>query len=465
MQHHLPTVSRRGGLVRVITVAILPLLATPVATAAQLGSPAGPVAPEALEARRQSLLDRMRPGVAVVSAAGLRDIEQDYPQDSDFRQANDFFYLTGLETPDARLVLVAYPDGRNEVTLFLPPRNPMAERWTGPKLGPGVEAQQRTGVADVRPLPGFEDALGAWISDPGSPVRDGAFWVADPPCTPAPGGTGCVSETLGGVTVRPLGAELAALRVVKDPDELTRLRRAIQVTAAAQRAAMQAARPGLHEYELEAVIEYTFRSGGAERVGFPSIVGSGPNSTVLHYDKNRRRMEPGDLVVMDIGAEYGYYTADVTRTIPVSGRFTERQRALYELVLATQQAALDAVRPGVTLAELTGIARGFMRDHSGDLCGERTCDAFFMHGLGHWLGMDVHDVGDYATPLAPGMVFTLEPGIYLPDEALGIRIEDDVLVTADGGVLLSDGAPRRPEEVEALMAEDYVVRIGAGPGG
>jgi Xaa-Pro aminopeptidase len=155
--------------------------------------------------------------------------------------------------------------------------------------------------------------------------------------------------------------------------------------------------------------------------------------------------------VIDAGAEYGQYTADITRTWPVDGKFTGRQKSIYNLVLATQQATFDAVRPGVKLATLDSIAHAFMRDHSNNLCGDKTCDTYFFHGVGHWLGMDVHDVGDYTTPLAPGMVFTIEPGIYLQDEGLGVRIEDDVLVTATGGEWLGAGLPKKTDEIERVM--------------
>jgi Xaa-Pro aminopeptidase len=230
--------------------------------------------------------------------------------------------------------------------------------------------------------------------------------------------------------------------VVKDADEIARLRRAGQITAEALKAAMRIMKPGLKEYQVEATIEYTFRDLGADRVGFPSIVGSGPNSTTLHYDANRRIIEDGDLVVMDVGAEYGQYTADVTRTVPANGRFSPRQRAIYDLVLGAQQAALDGVRPGVTVLELDGLARRYLREQGGDLCRPVTCDRYFVHGLSHWLGMRVHDVGDYHLALQPGMVLTVEPGVYLADENLGVRIEDDCLVTASGCELLSGGAPR-----------------------
>lgn len=401
------------------TLLVLALVGSVRPVAAQEGSPAGPVPPALLEARRAALLDRIGEGVAVLRSAAPRE---DYPQDSDFRQENNFFYLTGLETPGSTLVLVARESGPDEVVLYLPPRDPNVERWTGPQLGPGPEAVRISGIQDVRSAERAESELAA---------------------------LGSGLERLDPDALR---AHLAALRLVKDEDELRRLREAIRITTDAQVEGMRAARPGMWEYELEALIEYTFRRNGAERVGFPSIVGSGPNSTILHYDKNRRRMEAGDLVVVDVGAEFGYYTADVTRTYPVSGRFTDRQRALYLLVLGAQQAAMDAVRPGVTIGELTRIARNYMRDNSGDLCGAVTCDRYFVHGLSHWLGMDVHDVGDYSTRLAPGMVFTIEPGLYLPEEGIGIRIEDDILVTAEGYEVLSDGVPRRPDEIEALMS-------------
>jgi Xaa-Pro aminopeptidase len=164
-------------------------------------------------------------------------------------------------------------------------------------------------------------------------------------------------------------------------------------------------------------------------------------------------MQAGDVVVVDVGAELGYYAADVTRTFPVSGTFTPRQREIYELVLAAQQAAIDATRPGVSVVELDRVARRYLREHSRGLCGRRSCDEYFVHGIGHWLGMDVHDVGDYTTPLRPGMVLTIEPGIYLADESLGIRIEDDLLVTEEGAEVLTHGAPRAVAEIEAWMRQ------------
>lgn len=434
---------RRSGL----SLLVWPLVVAPLA--AQAGSPAGPVPVARLEARRAALLERLGTGVAVIRSADEKSIEGDYPQDSDFRQDNDFFYLTGLETAESWLVLVARAGQPAQTLLFIPARDSLAERWTGPKLAPGPEATALTGIAGIRASSEARAAIRELLSAPGAVLfyprhgglKDSTFLAQ----------LGLTDSAGRALTKRNLRTLTGNLRLIKDDDEIARLRKAIDITAEAHREAMKAAQPGMWEYELEALIEYTFRRRGAERVGFPSIVGTGINSTMLHYDKGRRQSEAGDLVVMDIGAEYGYYSADVTRTIPISGRFTPRQRALYDLVLGSQQAAIDSIRPGVTVAQLNAISRKYMRDNSGDLCGGSSCDRYYIHSLSHWLGMDVHDVGDYSRKLAPGMVLTVEPGIYIPAEKTGIRIEDDVLVTADGYDVLSKGAPRTAQEIEQSM--------------
>ncbi|HEY7503247.1 MAG TPA: aminopeptidase P N-terminal domain-containing protein [Gemmatimonadales bacterium] len=398
-------------------------LALATSAAAQAGSPAGPVPVERLIGRRAALLERLGDGVAVVPAAKLRSIEGDYPQDSDYRESNDFFYLTGLEAPGARLVLVARRNGPDSTILYLPEPESGPSRWTGGSLAPGPELSRLTGIADLRPVPSDSSRL---------VVR---------------------RRGLEPIPVHQVAAELAALRQIKDGDEVGRLRKAVAITSEALLEAMARTKPGMYEYELEAAIEYGFRRRGAERVGFPSIVGSGPNGTILHYDENRRQMEEGELVVIDVGAEYGYYSADLTRTLPVSGQFTLRQRRLYDLVLGAQQTAIDSIRPGTSLGALNQIARLYLRTRSSDLCGGLGCDQYFIHGLSHWLGMDVHDPGSYSRRLEPGMVLTVEPGIYIPAESLGIRIEDVVLVTREGGEVLSSGLPRSAEAVESAMAQ------------
>ncbi len=259
-----------------------------------------------------------------------------------------------------------------------------------------------------------------------------------------------------------LRSVLFDLREIKTEEELGFLQRAIDITAAAHREAFRSIQPGLHEYEVEAVIEYVFHREGAEHPAFPSIVGSGENSTILHYNSNRRMMEDGDLVVMDIGAEYRGYSADVTRTAPVNGVFSRQQELIYRIVLAAQEAAIAAAVPGASFQDLNGAASAELVEGLMQLAiisnpGEIT--RFFPHGVSHYLGLDVHDAGTYG-PLRPGTVITIEPGLYIPptpgvDEQwwnIGVRIEDDVLVTESGPVVLSSAAPKSVEAIEALMA-------------
>ena len=399
----------------------------------------------ATAARRRALLQRIGHGTVVIPAAHERDVEKDYIQDNDFRQNNTFFYFTELETQDAWLLLTARGPDSLETVLFLPPRAPAQERWTGLRLGPDSVAVRLSGIPTILPTDSLERRL-----------RATRLGLRGPVYVPLDVTTRderrVIDLVFGGQDVRNLRQLADSMREVKDADELLRLRKAIDISVAGHLAAMQAAHPGMYEYEIEAILEAAFRRNGADRVGYPSIVGSGPNSTTLHYDVNRRQTGDGDLVVVDAAAEWGQYTADVTRTWPVNGKFTARQKAVYDLVLATQQAAFDSLRPGLTMRELDGIARAYMREHSGKLCGDQTCDAYFIHGLGHPIGMDVHDVGVTGrAKLEPGMVITLEPGIYLPQENLGVRIEDDVLVTATGGEWLSAGAPRTTADIERLM--------------
>ncbi len=435
------------------------LLFLPSVLGGQAGSPAGPLPVERLVARRAALMDRIGTGVVVIRSGSLRQLGRDYPQDSDYREDNDFFYLTGLEAPGGWLVLVARINGPDSATLYLPDREPGSELWIGQTVAPGPEVTQRSGIELVQPASDAESGIERTVLGRGSAARMGGLYLKPGPRqADSPLLRRIVSgrASAGGrIPIRDLESQLAGLRQVKDEDEIRRLRRAITITGEALQEAMAEARPGMYEYELEARIEYGFRRRGAERVGFPSIVGSGPNGTILHYDENRRQTQPGELVVMDVGAEYGYYAADVTRTIPISGRFDQRQRRLYQLVLGAQQAAIDSVHPGTDLPALNRVARDYLRQHSGALCGDSGCERYFVHGLSHWLGMDVHDVGVFSRRLEPGMVLTIEPGIYLPDESLGIRIEDDVLVTAGGAELLSAGIPRTVEEVERAMEQEF----------
>ncbi len=412
---------------------------TALPLAAQHNAPGGVVPVENLRARREALLRAMPKGIVVINASKLRSIEGDYPQDSDYRENNDFFYLTGVESPNGVLVAVQPDSGGASGTmhLYLPAPPPQRDAWSSARTAADSMGAALSGLADIRVRPPARRAPG---SAPGSPIADPMTAVVD---------SIAAATGLARVQSRPV---MGMLRVVKDSDELRRLRRASEISAEAHIEAMKQARAGMWEYEVEAIVEYTFRRHGAERVGYPSIVGSGVNSTILHYDVSRRQTRPGDLMLIDAAAEWGYYTADLTRTFPMSGKFTARQKAIYDLVLGTEQAAIAATKPGTTIAAIQTIARNYMKEHSGDLCAPGDCTKYFIHGLSHWVGMDVHDVGPYFVPLKPGMTFTIEPGIYIPAEELGVRIEDVILVTETGSENLTRAAPRTTAEIEKLMA-------------
>jgi Xaa-Pro aminopeptidase len=250
---------------------------------------------------------------------------------------------------------------------------------------------------------------------------------------------------------------VASLRMVKDAGEVRLLQKAVDASVAAHLAAMKGVKPKVPEYEISALLQYEWGRRGCERPSYPPIVGSGHNSTVLHYSEDTNPMKSGDVVVIDAAAECSMYAADITRTLPVSGHFTARQREIYDIVLGAQQAAIDSFQSGKSLlfgdseASLTRVAKDYIKAHGKDLHGQ-TLDQYFIHGIGHYIGLDVHDAGDYKTPLGPGVTFTIEPGIYIPEENIGVRIEDDFLVGADGKLIkLSAALPSNAEDVERVI--------------
>jgi Xaa-Pro aminopeptidase len=409
--------------------------------------------------RRVRLMEQVKDGVVVLIGAR----EEDLGEVGRFRQKNDFMYLTGVQTPNAFLMLVPADltagKGAQEV-LFIPARNTFQEQWTGVQIGPGAEAQQAFGVQEVASADKFYDRLReALAALQGQPK----IYTVVPhgPMAPITRENELVENLkriAPNVQVLNVSPFIAEMRKVKTAAEVAVLQKAVDITNEAHRDAAAMIEPGVYEYQVQAAIEYAFARNGSERPGFPSIVGSGINSVILHYNENRKRIEAGDLIVIDIGAEYSYYTADVTRTYPATGKFTPRQREVYQLVLDAQRAAEKAFRLGQsTLNELHQAAAAVMkasplRDKKGN-----PLDRYFIHGLSHWLGMDVHDVGGMAKPIPVGAVFTIEPGIYIPEEKLGVRIEDDYLVTESGLVKLSGKLPSAPDDIERLMS--------ASPGG
>jgi Xaa-Pro aminopeptidase len=437
-------------------------------------------------ARRSALLERLGPGAYYFEAAP--------PAAADYlpwEQDPDFLYLTGHLTPSARLVMVRAGTGTRQV-VFIRGGSATTSVWEGEDR-PGPVGD----TLELRPADEYETFVKELAAE--VPKR-----LVTPHNPAQGGGAGRLLEQLGGLgsveVVNPRQA-LTGLRALKSPAEIELLVMAGRITAAAQREAFRATEPGLNEFEIQALIEYTFRRNGALRPGFASIVGSGPNSTILHYQQNDRFMRPGEVVVMDIGALYEHYTADVTRTIPVSGIFTPEQRAIYEIVLAAHDAAETVARtPGASFREVSaaasrvlaeGCARlGLIENPDAVLPGSRRTQLslFYMHGLGHGIGLVVHD--SMPPTLEVGTCFTIEPGLYIRPDALerigegpeadrlrarlapvvaryadiGIRIEDCYAVTADRLVCLSEGAPRTVAEIEAMMAQPSFTTVSRDRG-
>jgi len=424
--------------------------------------------------RRQRVLEAIDPGVLVVFAAPTHirnnDVEHEYRQDS------DFFYLSGFDEPESVLVLSSRSE--QPYTLFVRPRDPEREQWDG--LRAGLEGAVRDFGADaavsieelagklpelLRDVPrlfyrlGFDRAADERVLDALARLRRRAKT-----------GIGAPTSIVDPSTV------VHELRAVKSTAELDLMRRAIAITAEAHLEAMARCRPGMYEYEIEAVLRAVFRKHGSERPAYEPIVGSGPNATILHHRRNDRQMLDGELLLIDAGCEYGYYASDVTRTFPINGRFTPAQRRLYELVLEAHAASVSATRAGVTLNEIHDAAvaviapglceLGLIEGPAEVAIAEERYKRYFMHKTSHYLGMDVHDVGAYFVDgaprrLEPGMVITIEPNIYVPADAtgaaeayrgIGIRIEDDVLVTDGGREVLSAEIPRQVADIEHACA-------------
>lgn len=419
------------------------------------------------QARRRVLIERLAKeggrGDVVAVLRGGEDAGKEDFEEGRFRQRNDFAYLTGVDTPGAWLVVL--PKSKR-ATLYLPPKaGPSVMNGENNHPGPGKEAAEALGFDDVRPTTKLLGDVFAAIADPIHPVRHAdasvVYLLRPSPAAVDVGSDARLARFLRegapNADFRDLATVLGEMRKIKSDGEIALLQKAIDITGEANEEVMRTIKPGLFEYQLEAKIHAAFTDGGAMRAGFASIVGSGPNGTIPHYFANSRRMLDGELVVVDIGAEYQLYTADVTRTYPVNGKFTPRQRELYQLVLDAQTATEESMRKGETqLGGTTQFVMAYLRKsplRAKDSDGvEYTMDHFLIHGVSHYLGMDVHDVGIYAPPLKSGAVFTIEPGLYIKPENIGIRIEDDYLLTDHGLVKLSKNIASTPDEIEAKIA-------------
>ncbi|MCO7191286.1 MULTISPECIES: Xaa-Pro aminopeptidase [unclassified Pseudoalteromonas] len=425
--------------------------------------------------RRTELLAQMdNNAVAVIPAAVelTRSRDTEYP----FRQDSDFFYLTGFKEPDAVLVLSKDKDGATQQTLFCRNKDKLAEIWHGRRMG-HEKAKTALELDQTFPLSELEEELLTLVN--GRKVLyygqgtygafDDKIWALLGTLRGAPKKGYRAPEIIK--DVRPL---LHEMRLFKSEAEIAVMRKAGEISADAHKRAMQFAKPGATEFQLEAEIHHHYAMNGARHPAYGTIVGSGNNANILHYTDNCDELTDGDLILIDSGCELEGYAADITRTFPVNGRFSAPQKAVYELVLASQQAAFEQVKPGGTLVKANEAAMRVMTEgliELGILAGEvdelldkQACKAFYMHGLGHWLGLDVHDVGEYKLdeadrPFEPGMVLTIEPGLYFDEDAevpeqfkgIGVRIEDDLLITANGFENLTAGVPKTIAEIEALM--------------
>jgi len=414
---------------RLVFVLALALLPAGAATAA-----AG-ITPQEYQHRRAELRKSLD-GVMVLFGA-------DEPDDlhTAFFQESNFLYLSGWREPGAAMLLTQQTE-----ILFLPIRDPRMELYTGRKLDPSdPDAPKHAGFDRVMPRSALESAFLKVLE-----TSPRVYTLA-----------GDVSgQKLKSLAVLHEGADaepaIARLRMVKSPAEIELIAKATDATVAAHLAGWKKTRPGVWEYEIAADMTNAYFERGCERNAYAPIVGSGPNSVILHYAANHRRLDAGETVVADVGAECSDYATDVTRTVPAGGKFTPRQREIYEIVLGAQKAAIAAIRPGMILRaegpSLHQIAYDYINSHGHDLHGQ-PLGKYFVHGLGHYVGLDVHDPGDPAAPLKAGTVITIEPGIYIPEENIGIRIEDIVVVTAEGCKVLSAGLPREIADIEKLVGK------------
>jgi len=407
-------------------------------------------------ARREALAKKAS-GVVVLFAP-LEAVDEVYG----FRQEDNFFYLSGVTEPGAALLIVSSAEAKADSParsyaeiLFLPPRNLTQEKWTGPKLGPeNPDATKITGFDRVEQIGKLPDEVTRFIS--------GAFpsIYTDVPAQGESASTialAFVKRTNARLSYQDVKPMLPSLRTSKDSDEVGLFRKAVDASVAAHFAAFKVVKPSLNEREISALMQYAWGRRGCERPAYAPIVGSGIHSTVLHYSDDSATMRSGDVVVIDAAGEYSMYAADITRTLPVSGHFSARQREIYDIVLGAQQAAVAAFQSGKSSISRNGanslyqVAYDYINTHGRDLHGQQL-GQYFIHGLGHYLGLSVHDPGDYNVPLGPGMVFTIEPGIYIPEESLGVRIEDDFYVDKDGKLIdLGRALPSTAEDVEKAM--------------
>jgi Xaa-Pro aminopeptidase len=416
-------------------------------------------------ARREALAAKTNGGAVLLFAS----MEESGPNAVyGYRPDNNFFYLSGWSEPGAALLLVPAADAKGDAPkrpyteiLFLPAHNLVQEKWTGPKLGPeSPDAASVTGFDHVEVLDQLRTELSRLLPSPAATVFTDVPVSGEPSISTAPlewlTRSNAFPLRVNFENVRPI---VASLRLIKDAGEIERIRKATDASVAAHLAAMHAMKPGITAREISSLMQYEWGKRGCERPSYSPIVGSGFNSTVLHYSEDSGTAQAGDVVVIDAAGEYSMYASDITRTLPANGKFTPRQRDIYNIVLGAQQAAIAAFQSGKSVLKGDGpdslykVAKDYINSHGKDQHGEHL-GTYFIHGLSHYVGLEVHDAGSYDVPLAPGVVFTIEPGIYIPEEKLGVRIEDTFYVDKDGKLInLSGALPHTAEDVEREMSK------------
>ena len=422
------------------------LLKRTLCTIAFLSTFCGAVDAETLDTdifkeRRAKVMEALDGGVAILYGA----TESSGIVKGGFIQDSSFYYLTGVSEPGAVLVL-APGEHRYKETLYLRPRDPEIEDWDGRRDPLGDALNEKLGFERVTRTTRLPRELTGMLQRSGKAVFLGPVVSATAPLPQELQILRDAQARVPGSTLENMAELLPEMRRIKDEAEIGLIRKAVDITGKGIRAAMRAVEPGMMEFQLQSVLESTYQMEGAQFLGFSTILAAGPNATVLHYGSNDQPIAESGLVLVDTGAAWQHYTADISRTFPVSGKFSPREKELYELVLKAADTAIANVRPGADHnTDLHEVAKGVL-DEAG--YGE-----YFIHGVGHFVGLDVHDAGDYAKPLEEGVVLTIEPGIYIPEEGIGIRIEDVVLVTKDGAELLSRDIPRTVEAIEAAMAD------------
>jgi Xaa-Pro aminopeptidase len=405
-------------------------------------SPVAAETPDAdvFKARRAEVMESLDGGVAILYGAS----ESSGIVKGGFVQDSNFYYLTGVSEPGAALIL-APGEHRYKETLYLQPRNPEIEDWDGRRDPLGDALNEKLGFERVTRTNRLPGDLSAMLQRSRKAVFLGPVVSASAPLPQELKILKDAQARVPGSSLENMAGLVPEMRRIKDAGEIELIQKAVDITGQGILAAMRSVEPGMLEFQLQSIVENAYQMEGAQFLGFGTILAGGPNATVLHYGSNDQPIADSGLVLIDTGAAWQHYTADVSRTFPVSGTFSPRERELYELVLKAADTAIANIKPGADHnTDLHEAAKGVLE--------EAGYAEYFIHGVGHFVGLDVHDAGDYALPLEEGVVLTIEPGIYIPEEGIGVRIEDVILVTEDGAEVLSRHIPRTVAEIEAAMA-------------